>query len=303
MAETEEHGVDAILANGKPRKVGIAGLGLIGGSFAKSYSEAGCTVYGWNRTESTLAAAINERSVSAKLDETNIGECDCILVALYPQVTIDWVTQMAPYIEPGTLVIDCGGVKRVICEPLFELAEQHGFVFMGGHPMAGTQYSGFRYAKFDLYAGEPFVLVPPAIYDPRIIQAAELALAPCGFGTFSVTTPEKHDELIAYTSQLAHVVSSAFIKSPTALKHRGFSAGSYKDLTRVAEMNAAMWTELFLDNADNLTTEIDRVICELERYRDAITDGDSEHLQELLQAGTDAKAKADGRWPDRSRSS
>lgn len=281
-----------------PRCVGVAGLGLIGGSFAKAYADAGVTVYGADRDERALSAAMAEGCVAGVLDEATVERCDLIVVALYPQATIDWVRRMAARIDARTLVVDCGGVKRPICAACFEEAERAGFAFLGGHPMAGTQKSGFRAARADLFAGQPMVLVVPPVYDPSVIAAARSLLAPAGFGSFSVTTPETHDRLIAYTSQLAHVVSSAFVKSPTAQKHRGFSAGSYKDLTRVAEMNAAMWTELFMDNADNLLVELDAVMGELARYREALAGGDAETLLSLLEEGSRAKLRADGRYAD-----
>lgn len=287
---------DAVSA--APRCVGVVGLGLIGGSFAKAYADAGVTVYGADKDERSLAAALAEGCIVGALDETTLGRCDLVVVALYPQDTIDWVRSMAPYFGEGALVVDCGGVKRPICEACFEAAEQAGFVFLGGHPMAGTHKSGFRAARADLFAGQPMVLVAPPIYDPALIVRAQQALIPAGFGSFSVTTPEMHDRLVAYTSQLAHVVSSAFVKSPTAQKHRGFSAGSYKDLTRVAEMNAAMWTELFLDNADNLVVELDCVMAELARYREALVESDAETLHDLLEEGSQAKLCADGRYAD-----
>ena len=300
MADRQDKrpGLGRVLEMGQPLVVGVVGLGLIGGSFAKAYADAGVTVYAYNRTASTVEAAMAEGSVTGPLDDSTLPMCDVVILSLYPQATVEWLEAAAPNIAPDTLVIDCGGVKRAICDPCFETAERHGFHFVGGHPMAGTQYSGFRHARVDLYAGQPFVLVPPPIYDPVLIQACQAALSPCGFGTYSVTTPEKHDELIAYTSQLAHVVSSAYIKSPTALRHKGFSAGSYKDLTRVAELNPPMWTELFLDNADNLVVELDRVINELQQYRDVIAEGDEGRLRQLLAEGTSAKLKADGRYGD-----
>ncbi len=282
-----------------PQCVGVVGLGLIGGSFAKAYADAGVRVLAYDVDEGTLAAARGEGTVAEPLTRDNLRECDAVIVAVYPQATIDWVRDAADAIDPSTLVIDCGGVKRPICEQLFEVAERAGFSFVGGHPMAGTHHSGFRYARSDLFAGQPMVLVPPAIFDPSLIERARGVLDPAGFGSYAVTTPEMHDRLIAYTSQLAHVVSSAFAKSPTALKHRGFSAGSYKDLTRVAELNADMWTELFMDNADNLEMELDRVIDELQRFRKAIREGDRDRLHDLLQEGSDAKLAADGRFPDR----
>lgn len=280
-----------------PERVGIVGLGLIGGSFAKAYADAGIEVLAFDIDEGSLAAAQAEGTVVEALDESNVGTCDLIIVALYPQATVAWVQKMAEYISANCMVVDCGGVKRSICPMCFALAERCGFTFIGGHPMAGTQHSGFRHARGDLFAGQPMVLVPPEIYDPMIILRVEALLSPVGFGSYSVTTPGKHDQLIAYTSQLAHVVSSAFIKSPTAQKHKGFSAGSYKDLTRVAELNADMWTELFMDNADNLSDELSYVIAELERYRDALSRGDEAELHQLLVEGSEAKLKADGRFP------
>ena len=285
-------------AGAAPACVGVVGLGLIGGSFAKAYADAGIEVYGYDVDERTLAAAQAEGTVSAVLDEGTVGRCELVVVALYPQDTIAWVQRMAPHIAPGSFVIDCGGVKRSICPVCFSVAERRGFTFIGGHPMAGTQYSGYRHARVDLFAGQPMVLVPPEVYDPAIVVRAEALLSPAGFGSYSVTTPARHDQLIAYTSQLAHIVSSAFIKSPTAQRHKGFSAGSYKDLTRVAEMNADMWTELFMDNADNLSEELGCVIGELERYRDALARGDELELRTLIEEGSVAKLKADGRYAD-----
>lgn len=279
-----------------PSCVGVVGLGLIGGSFAKAYADAGIRVLAYDIDEGSLAAARAEGSVSDVLGEGNVAECELIIIALYPKATVEWVRTMGEHIAADTLVVDCGGVKRSICPPCFGVAERCGFVFLGGHPMAGTQHSGFRHARGDLFVGQPMVLVPPEIYDPAIILRAEAALAPAGFGSYSITTPAKHDQLIAYTSQLAHIVSSAFIKSPTAQKHKGFSAGSYRDLTRVAELNSTMWTELFMDNADNLAEELGFVIRELERYHDALSRGDERELHDLLEEGSIAKLKADGRF-------
>ena len=296
-----QNGFDAASIGNPPaslRHIGVVGLGLIGGSFARAYADAGLQVYGADIDERSLAAATAEGSIVSALDDKTVGECDLILIALYPQATVDWLREMAPRISKDALVIDCGGVKRSICPDCFALAERHGFTFLGGHPMAGTHRSGFRAARSDLYAGSPMVLVPPPIYDPSVIARAQEALSVVGFGSFSVTTPEMHDKIIAYTSQLAHIVSSAFVKSPTSQKHRGFSAGSYKDLTRVAEMNAPMWTELFLDNADNLVEELDSVVEQLRLYREALASHDEETLKALIEEGSVAKLKADGRFAD-----
>ena len=275
--------------------VGVVGLGLIGGSMAKAYHEASWRVLAYNRNASVLGFAEMTGDVDGALTKDNISVCDLVLLAVYPQACIDYLAQMAPYISEETLVIDCGGTKRVICEACFRLAEQYGFTFVGGHPMAGTHNSGFKYARANLFKGAPMVLVPPRFDDIALLQRVKDVLAPAGFGSFSVTTAEKHDEMIAFTSQLAHVVSNAYIKSPTAGSHKGFSAGSYKDLTRVAWLNPQMWAELFLENRDNLTNELDILIENLRAYRDAMAQEDRDTLIRLLDEGRQRKQEVDGR--------
>ena len=265
--------------------VGIVGLGLIGGSFAKAYHEAGATVLAWNRSRSVLDFAIMSGAVDAELTEDNIAACDLVLIALYPEATIEWFRRMAPHIGAHPVVLDCGGTKRTICAACFPIAKEHGVTFLGGHPMAGTQYSGFKNAKATMYHGAPMVIVPPDFDDVLLFDHVKQLLQPAGFARFSFTTAEAHDEMIAFTSQLAHVVSSAYIKSPEADKHNGYSAGSYKDLTRVAKLNETMWSELFLCNAEPLACEIDEIIRHLDEYRRVIRAGDRQTLTELLRDG------------------
>ena len=274
--------------------VGVAGLGLIGGSFVKAYHEAGERVLAWNRTRSVLDFALLEGSADGELNEETIKECDLVLVALYPEAAIGFISRMAPYINKESFVIDCCGTKRVVCAACFPIAERYGFTYIGGHPMAGTQYSGYKYAKATLYKGQPMVLVPPVFDDIAMLSKAEQLLAPARFGRFSVTTAEKHDEMIAFTSQLAHVVSNAYIKSPAAGLHKGFSAGSYRDMTRVAWLNPGMWAELFLENRDFLGRELDTIIKALGEYRKAMEEGDRETLISLLDEGRRRKEEVDG---------
>ena len=236
--------------------VGIVGLGLIGGSFAKAYAAAGHKVLGMEKDASVLEFARMSEAVRDELTKENVGECDLVLLCVYPAAALDVMKELGPVIGKKTLVIDCCGTKRVIVEPGMEIAKKYGFTYVGGHPMAGTQYSGFKYSRADLYHGAPMVIVPPTFDDIELLDKVKTLLAPAGFGKYSVTTAEEHDRMIAFTSQLAHVVSNAFVKSPTAAAHEGFSAGSYKDLTRVAWLNPEMWAELFLEDADYLTEEI-----------------------------------------------
>ena len=274
--------------------VGILGLGLIGGSLARAYALEGHTVYAIQRNESMLSFAMLAGAVHGKLDETTIPKCDLILLAIYPDGSASWLEKNARFISKDALVLDCCGGKQEICKRCFPVAEQYGFTFVGGHPMAGSQFSGFKYSRADLFNGAPMVLVPPVFDDIALLQRVKDALKPCNFGFFSVTTAEEHDKMIAFTSQMPHILSNAFIKSPTALKHKGFSAGSYKDLTRVAWLNPQMWAELFLENRENVLFELDYYIDSLKQYQQAIRDEDMDTLVALLDEGKKRKEEVDG---------
>jgi len=274
--------------------VGICGLGLIGGSMAKAYKEKGHEVLAFDINESALGYAFIAGIADGVLNRESIKKCDLLFVALYPQAAIKYLESVADLIPRETVVIDLCGTKKKICECGFALAEKYGFTFVGGHPMAGTQYSGIKYAKATLFKGAPMVLVPPIYDDIAFLDKIKQMLSPAGFGRITVTTAEAHDKVIAFTSQLAHVVSNAYVKSPSAKKHKGFSAGSYKDMTRVAWLNENMWTELFLENKEPLLFEIDSIINSLSEYRDAIAEDDGDKLCQLLRDGRVAKENIDG---------
>ena len=276
-------------------QVGIVGLGLIGGSFAKAYSKAAHTVYACDADKSTLEFAMLSGAVNKELTKKDLKNCDIVLLCVYPKAAVKYVKEHATDFGKKVLVMDCCGTKREVVAPCMKLAEKNGFTYVGAHPMAGTQYSGFKYAKDNLYKGQPMVIVPPVFDDIELLARVKKLLAPAGFGSFSVTTAEKHDEMIAFTSQLAHIVSSAYIKSPKALSHRGFSAGSYKDMTRVAWLNPQMWAELFLENGDYLEQEIETIIGNLTAYKEAIEEKDRKKLERLLQEGKDRKEEVDGK--------
>lgn len=274
--------------------VGILGLGLIGGSLARAYTKAGHTVLASDKDTSILEFAILADVVDAPLSRENLKECDLILLAIFTDAAATWLEENATYIRKDALVIDCCGIKEKICDRCFPVAEKHGFTFIGGHPMAGSHFSGFKYSRSNLFQGAPMVLVPPRYDDPVLLSQVKEALAPCNFGSFSVTTAKEHDKMIAFTSQMPHIVSNAYIKSPTALSHKGFSAGSYKDLTRVAWLNPQMWAELFLSNRDNILTELDIYIESLQKYQSAIENNDEDMLISLLDEGKQRKEEVDG---------
>lgn len=275
-------------------RVGILGLGLIGGSLARAYALEGHTVLACEKDESILSFAMLAGAVHGKLDESTIPSCDLILLAIYPGGSAFWLEQHAHLVSPTTLVLDCCGIKQEICQRCFPLAEKYGFTFVGGHPMAGSQFSGFKYSRGNLFSGQPMVLVPPVFDNIQLLHRVKEMLKPCDFGSFSVTTAEEHDKMIAFTSQMPHIVSNAYIKSPTAQNHKGFSAGSYRDLTRVAWLNPQMWAELFMENKENVLQELDFYIQSLTAYRDAIAFDDMPHLISLLEEGKKRKEEVDG---------
>ena len=275
-------------------KVGILGLGLIGGSLARAYALEGHTVYASEKDESMFAFAMLAGAVHGKLDQNTAAQCDLILLAIYPDGSASWLERNAHLLSNNTLVLDCCGIKEEICRRCFPLAAQYGFTFVGGHPMAGSQFSGFKYSRANLFQDAPMVLVPPVFDDVHLLQRVKDALQPCHFGSFSVTTAQNHDRMIAFTSQMAHIVSNAFIKSPTARDHKGFSAGSYRDLTRVAWLNPQMWAELFLENKQNILFELDIYIQSLNAYRNAIAGNDMDTLISLLEEGRKCKEAVDG---------
>lgn len=270
-------------------------MGLIGGSLIKAYNETGnWEVYGYDIDTKIVKIAMLAEDIKDELNEETIKDCDLIFIALYPKAAIEYLEKMAPYISKSSIVIDCCGTKKNVCAAGFELADKYGFTFVGGHPMAGLHYSGYKYSDREMFKNATMVLVPKTYDDIAFLARVKELLMPAGFKEVTVTTAEKHDKMIAFTSQMAHVVSNAFIKSPTAIEHKGFSAGSYKDLTRVAWLNESMWSELFLENKENLLYELDIFIGELVKYRDAIKNDDADTLKELLLEGKKRKEEVDG---------
>ena len=275
-------------------KVGIVGLGLIGGSMARAFIKAGHTILAAEKDEHILEFAQLAGVVHGILDSDTICTCDLILLAIYPEGCIHWLEENASLISSDALVMDLCGVKEEICSRCFPLAEKYGFTFVGGHPMAGSHHSGFKASRSNLFQGAPMVLVPPRFDEIQLLQRVKDALEPCNFGSFSVCTAQEHDRLIAFTSQMPHVLSNAYIKSPTARGHKGFSAGSYKDLTRVAWLNPQMWAELCMENRDNMLFELDTYIASLQSYRSALENNDTDALIALLDEGKRRKEEVDG---------
>ena len=270
--------------------VGIVGLGLIGGSLAKAYKDAGAVVYGQDTDSLIQQFALMAEAIDAPLTGENIGACDLILIAITPERAVEWFENNAAQIDPHTITIDCCGTKRFVCEKNFATARQHGLIYMGGHPMAGKERGGFKHSSENLFRNAPFILVPEKADDMALLEKVKKMLMIAGFGRVGITSPEEHDRVIAFTSQMPHIVSNGFIKSDTALSDsQMISAGSYQDFTRVAYLDEKMWSELFLENRDFLGREIRILIEELQKYEDAIEKGDKDMLEKLLAEGKAAK--------------
>lgn len=275
--------------------IGIVGLGLIGGSMAKSIkSRTAHQVFGMDSNSETMLLARMCGAIDEKLTEETVPACDLLLIALRPGDTLAWVRQNAPHISSSAILIDLCGVKRAVVGELSALAEAYNFHYIGGHPMAGKERGGFTASSDDLFCGASMVLTPDKRTDMQLLETVNALFGDIGFAHLTFSTPEEHDRIISFTSQLAHIVSSAYIKSPEAQKQRGFSAGSFRDMTRVARLDEAMWTELFLDNADYLSTELDTLIAHLTEYAVALKAGDEAALCSLLKDGREKKATAGG---------
>ena len=275
-------------------KIGIVGLGLIGGSFAKAYKKEGHTIYSYDNDSKILNFAILDGTVDSELNKDNIYQCDLLLLCLYPDDVVNYLNDNAEFISKDSFVIDCCGTKEKVCDACFKIAEKYSFTFVGGHPMAGTQFSGYKYSKANLFKGAYMVLVPPVFDDMAFLEKVKELLAPAQFGHFSVITAKEHDRIIAFTSQLAHIVSNAYVKSPSARIHKGFSAGSYKDLTRVAWLNENMWTQLCLENKGNVIFELENIISNLNKYKDALENDNFDELKYLFKEGKNLKEEIDG---------
>ena len=270
--------------------VGIVGLGLIGGSMARSIKKHTiATVYGSDLDPEAMALATDAGAIDAPLTRETLQECDILLIAIAPRSLVKWVEDHADAIPTTTILVDLCGVKRYIYKHIAPLARENGFLYVGGHPMAGKEVSGFANSDRELYRDASMILCPDESADEESIDTLKAFFLSLGFGEIVFSTPEEHDRIIAYTSQLAHAASSAYIKSPTSRQRMGFTAGSYKDMTRVARLDPEMWTQLFMVNRDHMIDELQELVDNLTGYLDALKADDPKLLKKLLEEGRDLK--------------
>ncbi len=274
------------------KTIGIVGLGLIGGSMAKVlHQKTNYLIYGCDQDEAITKHAIADGTINQPLTTENLKEVDCVILCIYPQGTVNYVTQNISNFKKECVIVDCAGVKTQVCKKLSPLCAKKGLYFVGGHPMAGMQKSGYDNSTADLFDGASMILCQDNDTNPIAFGFLNKLFLELGFGKITTATPAEHDNMIAFTSQLPHVVSNAFVQSPTAEKRLGFSGGSYRDLTRVAYLNEDMWSQLFLENADPLAEEIRDLATRLNQYAQLIEDRNLTELKELLKKGKEIKER------------
>ena len=267
-------------------KILVVGLGLIGGSYCKAItSYTNHEVYGLDNNSAVIESAKKCGCIKNGADISELENFDMVIVCLHPVPAKQFMCENMERFKKGAILSDVCGIKGQMTVELTELAAKYGVNYVGTHPMAGKERFGFDFSDGALFIGANFIVTPTENTDKNSVLAVEKLAKQMGFKKIVESSPFDHDSIIAYTSQLAHVVSSAYVKSPTMQKELGFSAGSFKDMTRIATLNESMWTSLFLANKDCLVFEIDELIKNLTDYRDAIKNNDSENLEKLLRDG------------------
>ncbi len=273
--------------------VAIFGLGLIGGSIGRNLvKKSGYKVIGYDIDNATLLKAQAMEAIHEEISEDNIKTADMVILAVTPNAAITIMGEICPKLKSNCVVADCCGNKRAIVKEMNRLKKLYDIEFVGMHPMAGREFSGLSHSTLSLFENAYFILVPVHNSIEGLLKIKEM-ISYLGDIKVVISTAEKHDKIISYTSQLAHIVSSAYIKNPLSQKHVGFSAGSFKDMTRVAKLNPQMWGELFFENKDNLIEQIDFFQNTMSEYRQALENGDGEKLERLLKEGADMKEAAE----------
>jgi len=263
----------------------IIGLGLIGGSYAKAIKKyTPHKVTGIDLDKIVLAKAKETGAIDEAGSQESLKSADIIFLCLYPEASIQYIEQNGRFIRPGTIVTDASGIKSVICPAISKLAVKYNFDFISSHPMAGKEKNGFDVSEPDLFKNASFIVIPGTSHSSSVKTLTDLAKS-LNFGLIKYTTVEEHDRMISFTSQLPHVLACAYVLSPNCKNHNGFSAGSYRDVSRVANINAELWSELFLQNKYYLISELDTLIQNINQLKDAVKTENSKLLKNLLHQG------------------
>ena len=271
------------------KKIVVVGLGLIGGSIAKAIKlRTDHTVLGIDVSEDTLLDACSCGAIDGKAGQEDLRTADMVYLCIYPESALEFVKAYGGELKENCILTDACGIKGEICRGVERHRGTGKYVFVAGHPMAGKELSGFAASDAGIFIGASYLIAPCGAPDWAVQEVASLAKC-MGFGQVVLTTPEQHDRVIAFTSQLPHVLACSYVMSPRCREHQGFSAGSYRDVSRVANINEALWSRLFLDNRTDLLAELDELLKNLTAFRTAIDGGDEEQLKALLRTAAEIK--------------
>ena len=266
-------------------KILIVGMGLIGGSVCKALkNKTQHEVYGCDVDEAVLQQALQDHAIDGT-GKMKDGIYDVCIVCLHHRIAQPCIKQALPFLKKGSILMDMCGLKGQMVLEFTNACRMAGLYYVGTHPMAGREKSGYYASIPNLFDGANFIITPTYGTSNEAVERVSALAKEIGFGKLVLTTPHRHDDMIAYTSQLAHIVSSAYVKDDCMDDAVSFSGGSFQDMTRVARLNENMWTELFLDNGDNLANEIDSLIARMQAYSTAIKAKDADTLCELLREG------------------
>lgn len=274
--------------------IAIFGMGLIGGSLGRAiikkteHTVLGCDINVNSMLKAKLLLACND-----EINDTNIATADIVVLAMSPNAAIGVMKSVVHKLKDDAIVIDCCGNKRKIVAEMALLQQKYQNInFVGVHPMAGREFSGIAHSVATMFE-RAYIIMTPVHTPIKQLMAVKQFFIDIGCEGIVVATAEKHDKLISYTSQLAHIISSSYIRNPLSAEHIGFSAGSFRDLTRVAKLDPTMWTELFLENKDNLIEQIEILQKNIQEYKSALEQNDTETLKILLEDGVKKKEYAE----------
>ena len=277
------------------KRILIVGLGLMGGSYARGFKKLGFTVTAITRSQSSIDYALENGIIdrgSCTPDPALIGEADLIVFALYPHVFINWIAENQAAMKPGVLLTDVTGVKGSVVERVQELLRPD-VEFIAAHPMAGREVYGVENSDDAIFRGANYIVTPTAKNTQAAIEDCLEIGRLLGFAHVSVLSPEKHDEMIGFVSQLTHCIAVTLMDCCDDEKLRDYTGDSFRDLTRIARINDEMWSELFLMNRTALLRQMDRFSEAFSRLRQALSDEDRETMREMMRVSTQRRALFD----------
>lgn len=268
------------------QKVAVIGLGIMGGSIAKALKKTDkYYVIGYNRTEEITKRALSDGAIDEIWDGVSPIDADITVLAVNPIVTFNLFETLPALLNKGSILTDICGVKAEVVKMGEAVCKDKGIFFIGGHPMAGRERSGYDYSTEDLFFNRSYIFTETQNTDKEALNKLSTMALDIGCSDVTITSPEYHDKMIAYTSQIPHILAGAYMNSPTSATHKGYSAGSYHDVSRVASVDENLWSQLFLSNKDNLLYEIDILIRNLQDYKEAVARNDQSRLSGIIKTG------------------